>query len=177
MKLSLIVAVADNGVIGKDNAMPWHLPGDLKYFKATTMGKPIIMGRKTFDSLGRPLPGRPNLVITRNPDFHADGATCVSSIEEALKMGETLAAELGVDEVMVIGGAAIFAHTLPLAHRLYFTEVHAVPDGDVFFPSFDRALWQETTRSPIPAAETTPAHDFVMLERRPSMKNKAISEV
>ncbi len=171
MKLSLIVAVADNGVIGKDNAMPWHIPGDLKYFKATTMGKPIIMGRKTFDSLGRPLPGRPNLVITRNLAFHADGATCVSSIEEALQVGDTLAAELGVDEVMVIGGAAIFAYTLPLAHRLYFTEVHAAPTGDVFFPAFERATWHELSRTPVPATEAAPAHDFVVLERNPPTEN------
>ncbi len=164
--LSLIVAVADNGVIGKDNALPWHLPGDLKYFKATTMGTPIVMGRQTFESLSRPLPGRPNIVVSRTPDFRAEGAIVVSSIDEALARGTHLAADLGVDDVMVIGGAALFAHALPLAQRLYYTEVHATPDGDVFFPAFDRTQWQETGRTPVAASETAPAHDFVVLERR-----------
>ena len=164
--LSMIVAVADNGVIGKNNAMPWHIPNDLKYFKTTTMGKPILMGRKTFDSLGRPLPGRPNLVISRNPDFAADGVEVFSTLDLAIHRGKELAVANGADEIMLIGGSQLFSEGLPLASRLYLTEIHSVPDGDVYFPPFDRSQWLEISRISIAANEGVPAHDFVVFERK-----------
>ena len=140
-KLSLIVAAADNNVIGKDNKMPWHIPEDFKYFKAVTMGKPCIMGRKTYESilaqLGKPLPGRTSIVISRNGYAH-EGATVVGSLEEAIEKGK---AETD-DEIMVIGGAQIYALTLPMADRVYLTRVHQRPEGDAFFPELDE-YWQQ----------------------------------
>ena len=130
-ELSLIVATANNRVIGKDNDMPWHLPADLAYFKKTTLGKPIIMGRKTYESIGRPLPGRRNIVISRNTGYSAEGIEVVASVDEALALVR------GVEEVMVIGGGAIYAHCLPAATRLYVTHIHADIDGDTQFPEFD----------------------------------------
>ena len=141
--ISLIVAVAENGVIGKDGGLPWRLSEDLKRFKALTMGKPIIMGRKTWDSLPRkPLPGRTNIVVTRNPNFRAESATVAHSFDEAL----TLAQAEGPQEIMVIGGEAIFAAALAVAKRIYLTEIAATPHGDAFMPTFDRSQWRETAR-------------------------------
>lgn len=128
MTLSLIVAVAENGVIGKDNALPWRLPEDLKRFKAITMGHPVVMGRRTFESIGSPLPGRRNLVVSRNPDYHPAGAERVGGLEEAL------AAVDGAQEVFVIGGAELFKESLPKADRLYLTKIHRVFSGDTYFP-------------------------------------------
>ena len=130
MQLSLIVAAARNGVIGRNNALPWHLPEDLKYFKQVTMGKPILMGRKTFESIGRALPGRSNLVITRNGEWQAEGVQVVRSLEAALSLAEDIALIDGVDELMVIGGAQIYAEALPRAERIYLTEVDADVDWD-----------------------------------------------
>jgi len=141
------VARARNGVIGRDGALPWRLSDDLKQFKALTMGKPLIMGRKTWESLPRrPLPGRLNIVLTRDGSFEATSAVVCETFTEALQIGREQAAEDGVEEVCVIGGAALFALALPKAKRLYLTEVDAVVDGDVFFPSFDEADWRETSR-------------------------------
>ena len=123
--LSVIVAAARNGVIGRNNALPWHLPEDLRYFKRVTMGKPIVMGRKTWESIGRPLPGRTNIVITRRPDYAAEGARVVGSLEEALSLAEDIALIDGSNELLVIGGAEIYKAALPLASRLYLTEVQA----------------------------------------------------
>ena len=128
--ISLIVAHDTQHVIGKDNAMPWHLPGDLQYFKAQTMGKPVIMGRKTFESIGRPLPGRRNIVITRNEGYAAEGVEVVHSLQAALAL--TAAAP----EQMVIGGEQIFTEALPLAERLYITHIDTSFDGDTFFPNY-----------------------------------------
>lgn len=129
--LSMIVAHADNRIIGKDNDMPWHLPADLAYFKRTTLGKPVIMGRKTFESIGRPLPNRKNIVISRDQSYQAEGVETVTSVEQAL----VVAGE--VDEVMVIGGGAIYAHCLPSADRLYITHINATINGDTQFPEYD----------------------------------------
>ena len=127
----MIVGHADNRIIGKDNDMPWHLPADLAYFKKTTLGKPIIMGRKTYESIGRPLPGRQNIVISRDKNYQAEGIDTVTSVEEAL----TLAGN--VEEIMVIGGGAIYTHCLPSANRLYITHIKADIEGDTQFPYYD----------------------------------------
>jgi len=130
--LSLIVAHANNRIIGKDNDMPWHLPADLAYFKKTTLGKPVVMGRKTFESIGRPLPGRQNIVISRDVNYNAEGIDTVTSVEQALtKAGD-------VAEVMVIGGGAIYGHCLHAADRLYITHIDAEIDGDTKFPDYDK---------------------------------------
>lgn len=160
MRVSLIVAVAENGVIGRDNQLPWRIPEDLRYFKRVTMGKPVIMGRKTFASIGRPLPGRPNIVVTRDPGWSADGVDAVRSVDEALALAGRLT---DGGEVMIIGGAQLFAATSSAADRLYLTEIHARYDGDVFFPQPDPAEWHETSREDHPGE---PAFSFVVLERR-----------
>jgi len=130
--LSLIVATAENNVIGKANTMPWHLPADLAYFKKTTLGKPIIMGRKTFESIGRPLPNRQNIVVTRDVSYQAEGIDIVDSIEKAL----SLVSE--AEEVMVIGGGTVYQSCLAQADRLYITHIHAKIEGDTYFPDYDR---------------------------------------
>jgi dihydrofolate reductase len=154
--LALIVAVAANDVIGRDNRLPWHLPEDLRYFKRMTLGKPVLMGRKTWESIGHPLPGRPNLVVSTRPGWTAPGALVAPSLTEALRLAEPLA---GDGEIMVIGGARLFTEALPLARRLYLTEVHGHFDGDVFFPPPDPAQWREIRR------EDHPTHSFTLLER------------
>lgn len=168
MKIALIVAMARNNAIGKDNSMPWHLPEDLRYFKRMTLGKPVVMGRNTFESIGRPLPQRPNIVITRNGSYRINGATVVHSLDAALMLGQTLLQGQGEEaELMVIGGAQIYAQALPLAQRLYLTEVQAEPEGDAFFPAFAREEWRELRRETHKACEHNPHdYDFVVLERR-----------
>jgi dihydrofolate reductase len=159
--LTLVVAVADNGVIGDKGALPWRIPEDLKRFKALTLGKPCIMGRKTWDSLpNRPLPGRTNIVVTRDSAFCADGAEVAHSFEEALG----IAARGTPDEIMIIGGAAIFAAALPLTQRVELTEIMTAPEGDAFMPPFDRAQWQETKREG-PYEAGALRYAFVTLER------------
>ena len=162
MVLALIVAVAENGVIGRDGGLPWRLSGDLRYFKAVTMGKPIIMGRKTFESIRRPLPGRPNLVVSRNPAFSHEGVNVHDSLAAAVANAECM----GEGEVMVIGGAGLYETALPIADRIYLTEVHAKVDGDVTFPAFDRGEWAETSRARHPAGEKDDHdHSFVVFDR------------
>jgi dihydrofolate reductase len=139
MGLSLIVARASNGVIGKDNQLPWRLPADLKYFKAVTMGKPIVMGRKTFESIGRPLPGRQNIVVTRNPDFISAGITVVHSVEAAIAVANEAA------EIMLIGGTELYTLSLALADRIYLTAIHQDFDGDAHFPALD-SQWHQVSR-------------------------------
>lgn len=153
-KLRLVVAYSTNRCIGKDNDLPWRLPKDLAHFKAATMGMPIIMGRKTWESLGRPLPGRPNLVITQNPDYLAQGATIYPSLEAAI------AACTEADTVCIIGGEQIFKLALPVAHEIIATEVHAHVEGDTFFPELS-SDWVETAREPQPE-ENGYQYDFVM---------------
>ena len=136
--ISLIVAASTNNVIGNDGELPWRLSDDLKRFKAVTMGKPIVMGRKTFESIGRPLPGRQNIVISRQDGFAADGCDVVQSIEEAVEVAAA------AEEIMVIGGSQIYAAFLPLADRIYLTRVHAEVEGDAFFPSLDESKWRDS---------------------------------
>ena len=166
MRLSLIAAVADNGTIGRDGGLPWRLSNDLRYFRATTMGKPVIMGRKTYESIGKPLPGRPNVVVTRNADFAPEGVTVAPDLDAAVAAAEALASEAGADEILVIGGGALYDATLPRADRLYLTEVHAEIEGDVHFPELDRNEWREISRVAHPAGEKDEhPHSFVVLER------------
>jgi dihydrofolate reductase len=162
MKISLIWAMTDERVIGIKNAMPWKLPADMKWFRQHTLGKPIIMGRKTFESFGaKPLPQRRNIIITGQKDYRAEGAVVTSSLDEALKeAGDT-------EEVMVIGGASIYAQTLPRADRLYMTLIHVRGiEGDAWFPDFDISEWQEMERTDRTADEKNPYdYSFVILER------------
>ena len=145
--VSLIVAMAQNGVIGRDNALPWRLPKDLRRFKASTIGKPILMGRKTFESIGRPLPGRANLVLTRDRGWFAHGVIVVHSVEEALAQAGTS------EELVAVGGAEIYRLVLPFARRIYLTHVHADVPGDITFPEFDSTQWADVECSSHPADE------------------------
>lgn len=152
-----VLARADNGVIGADGRLPWHLPADLKHFKALTLGKPMVMGRKTFASFPAPLPGRRHIVLTRDRDWSAPGAEAVHDPDAALALA-------GDGDVAVIGGAEVFALFLPRAGRIEVTEVHIAPDGDAVVPPFDG--WQEVARESHPADGGRPAYDFVTLVRR-----------
>lgn len=162
--ISFVLARADNGVIGRDNALPWHLPADLKHFKRLTVGKPVVMGRKTFESIGKPLSGRHNIVLTRDPDWRAEGVTVVPNLAEAVAAAG-LDPKTRAEEVMIVGGAAVYAEALPVATRIYLTEVHAAPEGDTILPPFDPARWRETAREDHPEEEGRPAYSFVTLER------------
>jgi dihydrofolate reductase len=166
VRLAVIVAAAENGVIGRDNRLPWHLPEDLRYFKRVTMGKPLVMGRKTFESIGRPLPGRTNIVITRQAGYRADGVCVVTGLDEALALGERVARDDGVDELMVIGGEEIYRVALPRADRLYLTVVHARVEGDAVLPAIDWTEWRELRRESH-RAEPPNRYDysFVVYER------------
>ncbi|MET0569103.1 MAG: dihydrofolate reductase [Hyphomicrobiaceae bacterium] len=141
-----IVAVGENGVIGNAGALPWRLSTDLKLFRRLTLGKPVIMGRKTYESIGRPLDGRDNIVVTRDPAFGGVGLIVVQSVDAALERARELAAARNADEIAVIGGAEIFQALLPQADRIYLTRVHASPPGDTFFPTIDASAWHETSR-------------------------------
>lgn len=138
--------MADNGVIGRDNSLPWRLPVDMKHFMTTTMGKPLVMGRKTLESMKAPLPGRTNIVLTRDPNWQRDGVHVVGDLKSALDLAEQQGLIDGVDETMVIGGAEIYALALPLADRLYVTRVHAEPHGDVYFPAIDFSQWRRLSQ-------------------------------
>jgi dihydrofolate reductase len=146
LPLSLIVAVARNGVIGGDNKLLWRLSSDLKRFKALTMGKPLIMGRKTWDSIGRALPGRESIIVTRDHHFRAEGVHVVHNLSDALRKAEECADRLGADEAMVIGGAELYRQMIDQCRTLYVTEVEASPQGDAHFVEIDRALWREVHR-------------------------------
>ena len=152
MKISMIAAMAHDRVIGKDNQMPWHLPADLAHFKRVTLGKPVLMGRKTFESIGRPLPGRRNLVISRNPGYQAEGIEVVGSVEAA----RALLASSAVEELMVIGGGHLYAEMLPSADRLYLTQIDLAVEGDTRFPAFDDGQWQRIDCESHPADEKNP---------------------
>lgn len=166
--LALVVARARNGVIGRDGDLPWRLRSDLQRFKAITIGKPCIMGRKTWESLPlKPLPERLNLVLSKDESFEAKGALVCTTLDEAVEIARETAQEDGVDEVCVIGGAGLFAATLPRAKRLYLTEVEAEPEGDVVFPPFDETAWTEVWCEAVPAGEKDDhAFAFRVLERR-----------
>lgn len=165
--LTLIAAVADNGVIGRDNRLIWRLKSDLRRFRDLTWGKPMLMGRKTFESIGRPLPGRETLVLTRDPAFAAEGVHVAHGWDEAVARAETLAESMGASEIAVVGGADIYALALPHAHRVYLTQVHVAPEGDTLFPSFDRSAFREVRRKDHPPGpDDEHPFTFLDLERR-----------
>lgn len=162
MKISLAVAMATNRVIGVDNKMPWHLSADLQNFKKITMGKPILMGRKTYESIGRPLPGRKNIIISRNPDYRQQQCQVFHSIDSAL-----MACALEHDEVMIIGGSSFYQAMLPRAQRLYLTQIHDSFDGDTFFPEFDKAEWHEIERLDVTDDQSVQFdYSFIVLEHK-----------
>ena len=166
IQLAAIVAAAENGVIGRNNALPWHLSEDLKYFKRVTLGKPIVMGRKTFESIGRPLPGRTNIVITRNHAYRHEGVKVVSTLDEALSLAADIALIDGVEELLVIGGAEIYRESIPRADRLYLTEVHAAVQGDALLPPIDWSKWREVARERHRAQPPNPYdYSFVVYDR------------
>ena len=158
MIVSLVVARADNGVIGSDNALPWRIPADLQHFKRLTLGKPVVMGRRTFESIGKPLPGRENIVLTRDPGWQAEGVTVAGNLADALTAD--------VPEIAIIGGAQVYAEAMPFATHVHLTEVHAEPEGDTVLPPFAPGTWAEVDRIDHPADGATPAYSFVTLERR-----------
>jgi dihydrofolate reductase len=165
--LTLIAARGRNGCIGQGGRLPWRVSSDLKRFKQMTLGKPVLMGRKTWESIGKPLPGRDNLVLTRDPNFRASGGWTYPSLEALLAAGRAMASAKGADEVYVIGGAALYEATMPLADRLALTEIDLSPDGDAFFPVVDEGLWMEVSREVLPRGEKDEASATLrILERR-----------
>ena len=171
VKIALVAAVAENGVIGRNGDLPWRIPADLKYFKKVTLGKPIIMGRKTFESIGRPLPDRQNFVVSRDAEFEAKGVTVCSDLDAAMEAAIDAARQAGVSEAAVIGGETLYRATLARADRLYLTRVRARPDGDTWFPEFDLAAWNECSREPAPEdARADYPCEFVVLERKKTEK-------
>ena len=159
--------MSDNRVIGKGNSLPWHLPEDLKYFKRTTMGNSIIMGRKTWDSIGRVLPGRTNIVITRNPSLQVEGIEMVNSLLEAIKLAGKVSLINGSKEAFVIGGAEIYKEALPIAKRFYLTRVHAQVEGDTFLSEFDESDWKETSRKEYVKSDFNPFnYSICILDRK-----------
>jgi dihydrofolate reductase len=164
MKIALIVAASQNHVIGLDNQLPWHLPEDLQYFKAVTMGKPILMGRKTYDSIGRPLPGRVNIVLTRDTNWTAQGVEVVNNLDAAIAASEKACKAADVDELMIIGGEQIYRKFLPVANKLYLTKVEAEVEGDAYFPVIDSNQWRQVAEK-IPEKVGNYSYRFVVLER------------
>ena len=162
MKISLIVAMSQNRVIGRDNKMPWHLSADLKRFRAITMNSPILMGRKTFESIGKPLDGRANLILSKQENYQPQGCRVFQSLENALEIAKTLG-----DELFIIGGATLYEMTLPLAQKLYLTQIQTEFEGDTFFPNFDLNDWNEITREQIEHDEKVDfSYCFLTLEKK-----------
>ncbi|OLO03059.1 dihydrofolate reductase [Salinicola socius] len=161
--IAMIAAMSSNRVIGVDNRLPWYLPEDLKRFKSLTLGKPLVMGRKTFESIGRALPGRLNIVITRDPHYQREGIRICHSLDEALRLADHQALIDGADEIMVMGGGEIYAQALPVATRLHLTEVDVELEGDAFFPAFTREEWEEAERT---VRTGSPDYAFVQYRRR-----------
>lgn len=160
--ISLVVAAADNNVIGHKGTMPWHVSGDLKNFKAITSGKPIVMGRKTFESIGRPLPGRQNIVVTRNAAWTAEGVDLAATLDDAVALAGEVA------EIMIIGGGEIYAQALPMASRVYFTRIHASPEGDTTFPALSEQDWVQSDANPLPQGpKDTARATFQVFDRKP----------
>jgi len=167
LPLILVVAVADNGVIGRDNQLLWRLRTDLKRFRELTMAKPMIMGRKTFQSIGKPLPGRETIVLTRDPAFSPDGVHVARSWEDAVAQGDVLARKMGAEAVAVVGGAEIYALALPHVQKIYLTQVHVAPEGDARFPAFERSQFREIERRDHPkGADDEHPFTFIDLQRR-----------
>jgi dihydrofolate reductase len=157
--ISFVVAMDKNRGIGKNNDLPWYLPDDLRHFKKVTMGKPIVMGRKTYESIGKPLPGRENIVVTRDASYKAEGTTIIHSVDEVLSRK--------ADEICVIGGTEIFKMFLPAADRLYITEIHETFEADTFFPELDEEQWEEVSRNAGTVDEKNKyPHDFVVYEKK-----------
>ncbi|MEM8561103.1 MAG: dihydrofolate reductase [Pseudomonadota bacterium] len=165
-RIAMMVAAAENGVIGSGNDLPWHLPEDLRHFKRVTMGKPILMGRKTFQSIGRPLPGRTNIVISRDSMLKVEGVTVAASLDHAIDEATRVIDRDSADEMVVIGGAEIYRAALPQVARLYMTEVHAMVEGDVMLPLITWSQWRETQRERHSASAGNPFdYSFVVYER------------
>jgi len=166
MKLALICAMSENRVIGRDNGLPWHLPADLQYFKSTTMGNCMIMGRNTWESIGRALPGRSSIVITSKSGYQAEGAELVDSLEQAVALAQTISKSTGSEEAFVIGGAILYQAALPLANSIHLTRVHAVVEGDTYLAEFDEANWKEVSRQDFQRDESN-SYDYsiCVLER------------
>lgn len=161
--IAIVVAIAENNVIGKDNQLIWHLPADLRHFKQKTMGHPMIMGRKTFESIGKPLPGRTTIIVTRQEDFQAEGCIVVNSVEAAIAKGK----ELDSEQVSIVGGAEIYKQALPFANTLYLTQVHHTFEGDTFFPELNAEEWQEVrTEQHKPDEKNRYAYTFKELRRK-----------
>ena len=166
LKISIVVAAAENGVIGKDGKMPWHISSDLKRFRALTMGKVVVMGRNTFESIGKPLDGRENVVVTANLRLAEKGVWTVSTIKEAYDFANRLSEELNADEIMIIGGAQIYASTINMTDKVYLTRVHASPDGDTLFPELDEGEWKISSQEECPKGPKDDfAHSFEIYER------------
>jgi dihydrofolate reductase len=167
VRLAMVVAMARNGVIGSDNALPWRISDDLKWFKSVTLGKPMIMGRKTFESIGKALPGRDNIVVTRSPDFLAEGVFLARSLDGALRLARIAAVEGAADEISIIGGADIFSQLLRQTERIYLTRVDAEVEGDVVFPALDSGEWAETRMGGCPKNDRNEhACEFFILDRK-----------
>jgi len=163
----MVAAMARNRAIGVRNGLPWHMRSDLKQFRAATMGKPMVMGRKTFDSIGRPLPGRRTIVVTRDPNFAPDGVETASSLEAGLDRGQVLAGEMGADALVIAGGATIYQQAMPQADRLILTELALEAEGEAFFPAFSPDDWREVSRAAYPRGEGDDASfEVVVWERR-----------
>ena len=168
MDISFVVAMTENNVIGRDGGLPWRLSSDLKRFKALTIGKPVVMGRICYESIGRPLPGRPNIVITRSMDFKPEGVIAVHSLEDAMDAAIAEAEKLGVDEVCVIGGGIVYREAMELATILHVTHIEATIEGDTFFPEIDPAIWEAGEAEQIPAGEKDDfSTRFVTYRRKP----------
>lgn len=163
LPLVIVAALADNRVIGRDNRLIWRLKSDLRRFREITMGRPLVMGRKTFESIGRPLPGRHSVVVTRDPGWRHEGVSVAASLAEALALGQELAERHGADSVVIGGGAEIYRQALPEAETMRLTYVHASPEGDAFFPEFDGSAWRETARLRHPAGPDD-EHPFTFVD-------------
>jgi len=167
LPLIIVVAVAENGVIGRDNRLLWRLKSDLRRFRELTWGKPMIMGRKTFQSIGKPLPGRETIVLTRDPGFSAEGVHVAHGWEEAVSLGNSVGEAMGADAAAVVGGAEIYALALPHVQKIYLTAVRACPEGDALFPSYDRSRFREIRRSEHPKGpDDEHSFTFIDLERQ-----------
>lgn len=167
ISIIMVVAAAQNDVIGFEGDMPWQLSTDLKRFKAITLGKPMIMGRKTFEAIGKPLPGRTSIVITRNRDWQSEGVVPAQSLDQAVALATEIAQATEVEEICIVGGGEIFRQGMELAETLHYTRVHAEPEGDTVFPKVDPALWQEISREDVPVGEKdTAATTYIVYKKR-----------
>ena len=170
MIISIIAALDNNNLIGKRNSLPWHLPADLKHFKDATTGKPVIMGKTTYESIGKPLPNRTNIILSNDLNFEVSGAIVAHSIDEALRVAGD------VPEVMIMGGASIYRQFLPLAHKMYLTRVHHNAVGDIYFPEFDKDEWKEISRADFKADNKNPYdYSFLVLEKKYKAQEPPVS--